>query len=367
MNDELLQGPLRGVRVIELAGIGPVQHGAMLLADLGADIIRVDRPVAGEAPDPAGEILNRGRRSIALDLKLPGDVEVAWRLLATADVLLDPYRPGVAERLGLGPDVVLESNPRLVFARMTGWGQTGPLALAAGHDINYISVAGALGAMGAVGEVPPVPLNLIGDYGGGGMLMAFGVVTALLERERSGRGQVIDVAMLDGAASLMGGVFHLIGTGGWTPGRARNWLQGAAPWYRAYRTADDAFVSVGTLEPQFYRLLLDAVELVHDDWPQWDASRWPALTAELEARFARETQAEWSRRLEGTDACFAPVLTPEAAIDHPQVQARDTYVRRDGHVQPAPVPRFARTPGSLGRRPPRIGEHSGEIRRELGL
>jgi alpha-methylacyl-CoA racemase len=366
-DDVLLpQGPLRGIRVVELAGIGPVQHGAMLLADLGADVVRVDRPLSADAPDASGEILNRGRRSIALNLKDPADLDLCKRLLDTADVLLDPYRPGVAERLGLGPDVALERNPRLVFTRMTGWGQTGPLAHAAGHDINYISIAGALGALGEDGEVPPIPLNLIGDYGGGGMMMAFGVASALLERERSGRGQVVDVAMVDGAASLMSGVFHLIGVGEWTAGRGRNWLQGAAPWYRAYRTSDRAFITVGTLEPQFYRLLLDAVGLPLDEWPQWDTQRWPALADELTARFALETQDEWRNRLEGTDACFAPVLAPEAAIEHPQITARETYVRRDGHVQPAPVPRFERTPGSLGRRPPRVGEHSEEIRRELG-
>jgi alpha-methylacyl-CoA racemase len=359
-------GPLRGVRVVELAGIGPIQHGAMLLADLGADIVRVDRPLAGEAPDTTGEILNRGRRSIALNLKDPTDLDLVWRLLEGADVVLDPYRPGVAERLGLGPEAALERNPRLVFTRMTGWGQSGPLAHAAGHDINYISIAGALGALGEDGEVPPIPLNLIGDYGGGGMMMAFGVVCALLERERSGRGQVVDVAMVDGAASLMGGVFHLMGMGEWTAGRGRNWLQGAAPWYRAYRTSDDAYITVGTLEPQFYRLLLDAVGLEADAWPQWDTQRWPGLAGELAARFARETREHWRDRLEGTDACFAPVLAPEEAIEHPQISARETYVRRDGHVQPAPVPRFDRTPGSIGRRPPRVGEHSAEIRRELG-
>ena len=360
-------GPLRGVRIVELAGIGPVQHGAMLLADLGADIIRVDRPPVAPAPEATGEILNRGRRSIALNLKDPEDLDVVCRLLDSADVLLDPYRPGVAERLGLGPEEAAARNSRLVFVRVTGWGQAGPLAHAAGHDINYISIAGALGAMGADGEVPPVPLNLVGDYGGGGMMMAFGVVCALLERARSGRGQVVDVAMVDGAASLMGGVFHLIGIGGWTEGRGRNWLQGAAPWYRAYRTSDDAYVTVGTLEPQFYRLLLDAVGLAHDDWPQWDTDRWPELADELAGCFARESQEEWRSRLEGTDVCFAPVLSPEDAIDHPQIRARDTYVRRDGRVQPAPVPRFERTPGSLGRRPPRVGEHSDEIRRELGV
>lgn len=365
--DILPQGPLRGVRVIELAGIGPVQLGAMLLADLGADIVRIDRPVPGEAPDTTGEILNRGRRSIALDLKDPSDLDLVWRLLDGADVLLDPYRPGVAERLGLGPDPVLERNPRVIFTRMTGWGQTGPLAHAAGHDINYISIAGALGALGEEGEVPTIPLNLIGDYGGGGMMMAFGVAAALLERERSGRGQVIDVAMVDGAASLMGGVFHLMGIGEWTAGRGRNWLQGGAPWYHAYRTSDGGYITVGTLEPQFYVLLLDALGLEHDAWPQWDTARWPALADELAARFAMETREVWRERLEGTDACFAPVLAPEEAIDHPQISARGTYVRRDGRVQPAPVPRFDRTPGSLGRRPPRVGEHADEIRRELGL
>jgi alpha-methylacyl-CoA racemase len=363
-------GPLGGVRVVELAGIGPAQHGVMLLADLGADVIRVDRPESGPpvADDVrAGAILDRGRRSIVLDLKREDDVEVARRLLDSADVAIDPYRPGVAERLGLGPAEALERNPGLVFARMTGWGQTGPLAHAAGHDINYIAIGGALGALGEEGTVPPVPLNLVGDYGGGGMLMAFGVVAALLERERSGRGQVVDVAMVDGVASLMSGVYHLIGTGTWSPGRGRNWLQGAAPWYRPYRTSDDAYVTVGTLEPQFYRLLLEALDLDADSWPQWDTRRWPALADELASRFAQGTQQQWRARLEGTDACFAPVIDVEDVADHPQIAARETYVRRDGFLQPAPAPRFERTPGALGRRPPRTGEHTDEIRRELGL
>jgi alpha-methylacyl-CoA racemase len=363
-------GPLRGVRIIELAGIGPAQHGVMLLADLGADVIRVDRPESGPPLADevrAGEILNRGRRSIVLDLKREDDIGVAQALMDSADVAIDPYRPGVAERLGLGPAQALERNPGLVFARMTGWGQTGPLAHAAGHDINYISIGGALGALGEDGAVPPVPLNLVGDYGGGGMLMAFGVVAALFERERSGRGQVVDVAMVDGVASLMSGVYHLIGTGTWLPGRGRNWLQGGAPWYRAYRTSDDAYVTVGTLEPQFYRLLLESMALDPDAWPQWDRSRWPALADELTSRFAEETQEEWRVRLEGTDACFAPVVDVEDVAEHPQIAARETYVRRDGFLQPAPAPRFERTPGELGRRPPRIGEHTDEIRRELGL
>ena len=363
-------GPLRGVRIVELAGIGPAQHGVMLLADLGADVIRIDRPQDGPPPADevrSGAILDRGRRSIVLDLKRDADVHVACRLLDSADVAIDPYRPGVAERLGLGPDRALERNPRLVFARMTGWGQTGPLAPAAGHDINYIAVGGALGALGEEGAVPPVPLNLVGDYGGGGMLMAFGVVAALLERERSGRGQVVDVAMVDGVASLMSGVYHLIGTGTWSPGRGRNWLQGAAPWYRAYRTSDDAYITVGTLEPQFYRLLLEAMQMDPDAWPQWDTSRWPALTDELGSRFARATQREWRARLEGTDACFGPVVDVEDVAEHPQLAARKTYVRRDGFLQPAAAPRFDRTPGALGRRPPRLGEHTDEILAELGL
>jgi alpha-methylacyl-CoA racemase len=359
--------PLHGVRIVELAGIGPSQHGAMLLGDLGADVVRIDRPPTGPQPDPSGEVLNRGRRSIALDLKHPPDLDVARRLIDGADVVLDPYRPGVAERLGLGPDEALARNPRLVFARMTGWGQDGPLAQAAGHDINYIALAGALEPMGVEGEVPPVPLNLVGDFGGGGMLMAFGVVTALLERERSGRGQVVDVAMVDGAASLLSGIHHLRGTGQWTDGRGKNWAQGAAPWYRPYRTADGAFVTVGPLEAKFYTLLLERLGLDPAGWPQWDTARWPALAAELEARFAARTQAAWRAELEGSDVCFAPAMTLTGAIDHPHIQARQTLVERDGALQSAPVPRFGRTPGVLGRRPPRAGEHGAEILAELGL
>lgn len=362
-------GPLSGVRIVELAGIGPSQHGGMLLGDLGADVVRVDRPVPGGGAEPEGgrrELLNRGRRSIALNLKDPDDLDVVWRLIDTADVLVDPYRPGVAERLGLSPEAVLERNPRIVFARMTGWGQDGPLALTAGHDVNYLAVAGALEPIGPADRVPPVPLNLIGDFGGGGMMLAFGIVTALLERERSGKGQTIDVAMIDGVASLMGGILDHRANGRWRDERGVNVEQGASPWYRAYRTADDKFVTVGTIEEKFYRGLLERLNLEPQDWPQWDQTRWPVLAAILEERFATRTRDEWEQEFAGLDVCFAPAVSVEEAPRHPHLAARGSYVERDGIVQPAPVPRFARTPGRLGSPPPWPGEHQEEIRRELG-
>lgn len=364
-------GPLAGVRVVELGGIGPAQLGALLLSDLGADVVLVDRPPSGPqtiaADDPRAELLNRGRRSIALDLKNAEDRDVAWRLIEGADVLIDPYRPGVAERLGVGPDVALERNPRLVYARMTGWGQDGPLASAAGHDINYIALAGALEPMGRADQPPQVPLNLIGDFGGGGMMLAFGICAALYERAQSGRGQVIDAAMVDGVAALLNGIFHLRSVGGWTEGRGKNWAQGAAPWYRAYTCADGGFVTVGPLEPKFYRLLLEALDLDPADWPQWDTSVWPALIDTLTAKFAARTRDEWGALLEGTDACFAPALSLAEAPAHPHHVARGTFTEVGGRVQPAPAPRFGRTPGRIQREPPRPGEHSDEIRAELGL
>jgi alpha-methylacyl-CoA racemase len=364
-------GPLAGVRVVELGGIGPAQLGGLLLSDLGADVVLVDRPLDGPqtvaSEDPRREVLNRGRRSIALNLKDPDDLEIAWRLIDGADVLVDPYRPGVAERLGVGPGEVLARNPRVVYARMTGWGQDGPLASAAGHDINYIALAGALEPMGVPGEPPPVPLNLIGDFGGGGMLLAFGVVAALLERERSGRGQVVDAAMVDGVAALLNGIFHLRGVGGWREGRGANWVQGAAPWYRAYATADGAFVTIGALEGKFYALLLERLGIDAARWPQWDHAGWPALTEELAARFAQHDVAHWRAQLEGTDVCFAPALTLDDAPRHPHNAARGTFVEVDGVMQAAPVPRFGRTPGAIHRPPPVPGEHTEEILAELGL
>jgi alpha-methylacyl-CoA racemase len=363
-------GPLHGIRVVELAGLGPSQHGAMLLADLGADIIRVDRPVAapdrGRARDRARrELLNRGRRSNALDLKDAGDLATARALIDRADVVIDPYRPGVAERLGLDPEGALGRNPRLVFARMTGWGQDGPLAPKAGHDITYLAAAGLLEAIGPADRPPPVPLNVIGDFGGGGMLLAFGIVAALLERERSGRGQVLDVAMVDGVASLMSGILNHVALGEWRYRRGANFLQ-SAPWYRAYETADGRFVTVGTLEEKFYAGLLERLGLDVAEWPQWDESRWPALSERLAGIFATRTAAEWDAAMADADICFAVAVPLDEAPAQPHLAARGAYVERDGVVQPAPVPRFGRTPGAITLPPPWPGEHAEEILRELG-
>ena len=363
-----MAGPLSGVRVIELGGIGPGPFGGMLLADLGADVVRVDRAATGDgapAGDHRGDVTGRGKRSILLDLKLTGDLEVARQLIDRADVLIDPFRPGVAERLGLGPDACLERNPRLVYARMTGWGQDGPLSHASGHDLNYIALAGALHPMGDPDRPPSPPLNLVGDYGGGGMLLGFGVACALFERERSGRGQVIDVAMLDGVATLLAVVCQLDAHGQWSRERGSNWLDGAAPWYRAYGTADGRFLTVGALEAKFYAELLERLGLDRATWPQWDRGRWPQLHTRLEEIFASRTLDEWRAELEGTDVCFAPSVRVDEAARHPHVAARRTYVEEWGVLQPAPSPRFDRTPGAIRGRPPAPGEHTAEIRDEL--
>jgi alpha-methylacyl-CoA racemase len=358
-------GALDGVRVIELAGIGPSQHGTMLLADQGADVVRVDRPGPVDRALARRTIVNRGKRSIVLDLKDPAGRDTALRLADGADVLVDPFRPGVLERLGLAPALLLERNPRLVVARMTGWGQEGPRAATAGHDVNYIAVAGALEAIGPAGEVPVVPLNLVADFGGGGMLLAFGVTTALLERERSGRGQVLDVAMVDGVASQLAWVLQERAQGLWREGRGTNWLQGAAPFYRAYACADGAFVSVGALEPKFHAGLLRALGLDPADWPQWDAERWPALCRILEARFATRPAQAWEDELGAADVCFARVRSLDDVTEDAHLAQRGTYVEADGVLQPAPAPRFGRTPGALGRPAPWPGEHDDELRAEL--
>ena len=359
-------GPLGGVRVIELGGLGPGPHGTMLLADLGADVVRIDRPGDAVLPgDPRAAVLARGKRSVALDLKDAAELDVARRLIDTADVLVDPYRPGVAERLGIGPDACLERNPRLVYARMTGWGQKGPLAGAAGHDLNYIALAGALHPMGSPDAPPRPPLNLVADFGGGGMLLAFGVAAALLERERSGRGQVVDVAMVDGVASLLASLCQLDGQGLWSRERGTNWLDGAAPWYRAYRTSDGRFVTVAALESRFYALLLEKLGLDAGEWPQWDPARWPEQSAQLTGIFAQRTLQDWRELLEGTDVCFAPALRVDEAASHPHVAARGTFLELDGVLQPAPAPRFSRTPGAIQGPPPVPGAHTDEILAEL--
>jgi len=361
-------GPLLGVRVVELAGLGPGPFGAMLLADLGADVIRIDRPSALAEPlrgGTGGEVMGRGKRSIALDLKDPHELDVARRLIDDADVLVDPYRPGVTERIGLGPQDCLERNPELIYARMTGWGQEGPLANASGHDLNYIALAGALHPMGPADAPPLPPLNLVGDFGGGGMLLGFGIACALFERTRSGQGQVIDVAMIDGVATLLASVCELDAAGQWSHERGSNWLDGAAPWYGVYRTADERFVTVGSLEGKFYSQLLRALALDEREWPQWERERWPGLRSRLEEIFATRTMREWSEALEGTDVCFGPALQIEEASEHPHLAARGVYVERDGVLQPSPSPRFGRTPGAIRGPAPRPGEHTEEVLAEL--
>jgi alpha-methylacyl-CoA racemase len=360
-------GPLQGVRVIEIASLAPAPFACMMLSDLGADVIRVDRTsgVGGEAAiDPLG----RGRRSVALNLKDPAGVGVLLRLVETADVLVEGFRPGVTERLGFGPGVCLERNPRLVYGRMTGWGQEGPMSGMAGHDINYIAVAGALDPVGRAGERPLPPLNLVGDFGGGGMLLAVGVLAALYERSRSGRGQVVDAAMVDGAALLTSFIHGMRGQGLWEDARGTNLLDSGAPFYDTYETADGLFMSVGALEPQFYAALLCGLGLADDDLPaQTDRGRWPELRARFTEVFKRRTRDEWTEVFAGTDACVAPVLGLGEAPAHPHATARTAFVDLGGLTQPAPAPRFDRTPAATPAPAVRVGEHTDTTLAELGL
>ena len=363
-------GPLAGVRVLELAGIGPAPFAGMLLADLGADVIRVDRaghvPPAGANLKPTQDVLARGRRSVAVNLKQADGVEVALRLAEVADVLLEGFRPGVTERLGLGPDTCLERNPRLVYGRMTGWGQEGPWASVAGHDLNYIALAGALHPVGPADRPPPVPLNYIGDFGGGGMLLALGVACALVERASSGQGQVVDAAMVDGAA-IQSAMFHgMLAMGMWTGRREDNLLDGAAPFYRCYACSDGEFVAVGALEPQFYAELLRRLELDPAQWPQHDKVQWPDQSARLAQVFAGRSRDEWAALFEGSDACVAPVLSLTEAPSHPHMAGRGTFVESGGVVQPGPAPRFSRTPGALTWPPVLPGQHTEVVLREAG-
>jgi alpha-methylacyl-CoA racemase len=338
-------GPLNGIRVVEVASLAPAPFGCMILADLGADVVRVDRadqcrPGAAAPADP----LSRGRRSAGIDLKDPAGIELLLRLADSADVLVEGFRPGVAERLGFGPEVCAARNPRLVYGRMTGWGQDGPLAPAAGHDINYIAVSGALHPIGRAGERPVPPLNLVGDFGGGGMLLALGVLAALLERERSGLGQVVDAAMVDGSALLTSFLYGLRATGAWQDARGVNLLDGGAPFYDTYQTADGGYVAVGALEPKFYDELLSGLGLSGAGLPpQYDRSGWPALRERFAEVFGSRTRDEWAAVFAGTDGCVAPVLSPGEAPRHPHNVARGTFAEIGGLVQPAPAPRFGRT------------------------
>ncbi len=339
-------GPLEGIKIIEMGGIGPGPFCAQMLADMGADILRVERwGNLQRMLEPKHDVWHRGRRSISINLKKPEGVEAFLKLMAQADALIEGFRPGVMEKLGLGPDVCLERNPTLIYGRMTGWGQDGPLAMAAGHDINYIALAGALHAIGRPGQNPVAPLNLIGDLGGGGLLLAFGIACAPLESKKSGKGQVVDTAMVDGAATLMGFFFGLRNAGLWTDNRGTNLLDGGAHFYDTYETADGKWVSIGSIEPQFYSLLLKHTGL--DDDPdfetQMDPSEWPKLKEKITAVFKTKTRDEWSQIMDGTDVCSALVLTFEEAINHPHNVERKTFVEIGGGMQPAPAPRFSRT------------------------
>ena len=358
-------GPLARVRVLELAGIGPGPFCAMMLADQGATVLRIDRPGAGD-PRPEREFLNRGRRSAVLDLKHPRAVDALLRLVEKADVLLEGFRPGVTERIGVGPDACLQRNPRLVYARMTGWGQQGPLASTVGHDIGYIARAGALHALGRAGGPPQFPANLLGDFGGGGMVMAFGICAALVERAASGRGQVVDTAIVDGVASLLAMPLMLMAQGRWRDERGVNLLDGGVPWYDVYETADGKWMAVGALEPRFYAALVSGLGL--SDLPdRHDRNNWPELRARLSARFRERTRDEWTVVFAGSEACVEPVLSLHEAATDPHLVARGTYVTGNDMIQPAPAPRFSRTPGQLSEPPPVPGQHTIEALTEWGL
>ena len=359
-------GPLNGFRIIELAGIGPGPYCGMLLADLGAEVVAVERPSTAGGANPA-RISGRGKRSIALDLKSPTGVDALLRLVERADALFEGFRPGVAERLGVGPDECLERNPRLVYGRMTGWGQSGPLAKAAGHDINYIALTGVLHAIG-LKKKPLPPLNLVGDFGGGGVFLALGIVCALLETQKSGQGQVVDAAMTDGSASLLSFLYGLAAQGLWRNEREANFLDGGAHFYNVYETKDGKFIALGSIEAPFYRLLIDKAGLDQETFaPQHDAGRWPALRQELERVFKTKTRDEWCALMEGTDVCFAPVLSFTEAPHHPHNRARQTFIDVDGVTQPAPAPRFSRTPGAVRYGPQPVGADTREVLMEWGL
>ena len=344
---------------------------AMLLSDMGADVLRLDRAEdadLGVQTEAKFNLLGRGRRSVAIDLKKQEGTEAALKLIEQADALIEGFRPGVMERLGLSPEVCLARNPRLVFGRMTGWGQEGPLANAVGHDINYIALIGALHSIGRKGEAPVPPLNLVGDFGGGGVFLALGVVSALLETQKSGKGQVIDVAMIDGAASLMAGIYGLRAAGKWTDNRGENILDTGAHYYNVYETSDGQYLSVGSIEAKFYAELLRLTGLEREELPhQNNRAEWPSLTEKLAAIFKTKTLAEWNELLEGSDICYAPVLNMADAPNHPHNQERGTFVEVEGVPQPAPAPRFSRTPSAIQRPPASPGEHTEEALRDWGF
>ena len=364
-------GALDGVRVVELAGIGPGPFCGMMLADMGADVVRIDRVEAvrgGDPSKPPPNVNARGRRSIGVDLKSDEGRKLVLQMVADEDVVFEGFRPGVAERLGLGPDACLASNPAIVYGRMTGWGQDGPYAHAAGHDINYVALAGALAHMGRNDSGPVPPLNLVGDFGGGGMYLAFGIVCALFSARSTGQGQVVDAAMVDGAASLMSFFYGMFHSGFSTENRGENMLDTGAHFYDVYKCSDGEYISIGSIEPQFYAELVEKLELDPDDFAeQHNQSRWPELKTKVAAVVATRTRDEWNAILEGSNVCYAPVLKVSEAVVHPHHVARGTFVESGGIVQPGPAPRLSGTPGAIRRPPPHEGQHTEELLGELGL
>lgn len=363
-----LAGPLSGIRVVELAGLAPVPFAVTMLSDLGAEVLRVDRPDARPLWDPTADPLGRGRRSVAVDLKRPEGTRLLLRLVERADVLVEGFRPGVCERLGIGPNVCLARNPRLIYTRISGFGQDGPLAERAGHDIGYLALAGALHPIGPAGAPPVPPLNYVADFGGGGLPAVVGVLAALLERERSGQGQVIDVSMTEGAGFLTALLHGMRGAGLWDRPRGENLLDGGAPFYRTYACSDGRYVAVGALEPKFYAALLAGLGLSEEELPaQHDRSGWPELHRRFAEIFATRTRDAWAEHFAGTDACVEPVLTPEEAARHPQARARNGFVDVGGLLQPAPVPRLSRTPTAVQGPAPRPGEHTRRALADWGV
>ena len=366
-----MSGPLNGVRVLELPAIGPVPFCGALLADMGADVVRLDRATAidlGTSVPPRFDFYNRNKRSVAFDLKAPAAVAAVLQMVRRADILIEGFRPGVSERLGLGPIECLEVNPRLVYGRMTGWGQQGPLAQAVGHDIDYLAVSGALHCIGEAGRPPVAPLNLVADLGGGAMYLAVGVLAALSEARTSGRGQVVDAAMVDGVANLMSAFIAYRQYGTWTANRGENIVDGGAPYYGTYETRDGKYVAVGAIEARFYQALLEGLGLAGEALPaQNERTAWPEMRQRFAAVFRTRTRDEWVAAMQGRDACFAPVLDLDEAPRHPQAQARGVYSEFDGVLHPTPAPRFDRTPGALRRPPPAPGQHSTEVLGEWGV
>jgi alpha-methylacyl-CoA racemase len=361
----MAQGPLDGLKVIEFAGIGPGPFCGMLLSDLGADVVRIDRK--GGRGGSKFDVTGRGRRSVALDLKVPASIEACLKLAESADVLFEGFRPGVMERLGLGPDVVLKRNPKIVYGRMTGWGQTGPYANAAGHDMNYIAISGALHAIG-LGDKPIPPLNLVGDFGGGALYLAFGILAGVIHARASGQGQVIDCAMSDGAASLMAMFYGFKASGMWTDNRRENMLDGGAHFYDTYQCSDGRWISIGSIEPQFYALLLEKTGITDPAFQQqMNRAEWPALRAKLAEVIKTKSRAEWCAIMDATDVCFAPVLDLTETASHPHNAARKTFVEIEGVVQPAPAPRFSATPGAIQAVSPAVGAHNDEAFADWGF